>query len=401
MLEIIGSVDPRHGGAIEGLVRQTVVRERRGWHTEIASLDPPDAPWVRDCPVRTFGFGCSTAVGRGLPLRRFGYTPKLVPWLQAHRGDYDIVVVNGLWNYATFAARRSLPSSTPYVVFPHGMLDPWFGRNNPVKHAAKQVLWLVSEGPLLRNAGAVLFTAEDEMTSAQNAFWPYSLHGRVVGFGTADVVGSAAEQIAAFRARLPSLAHRPFLLFLGRLHLKKGCDVLVEAFCRLAGDHPQLDLVMAGPDPGGLRRRLEATAAAAGFAGRIHWPDMLVGDTKWGALRSCTALVLPSHQENFGVVVTEALAAGRPVLISDRVNIWREIKTFDAGFVGRDDVDGTEAVIRRFISLSEDAVAALGEAARRCFLARFEISLAANQICDVLEAVTSSWHAGSANTRGR
>ncbi|MGJ4996986.1 glycosyltransferase [Bradyrhizobium sp. HKCCYLS3077] len=401
ILEIIGSVDPRHGGAIEGLVRQAAVRERRGCHTEIASLDPPDAPWVRDCPVRTFGFGPAAAGGRGAPFRRFGYTPTLVPWLRAHRSQYDVVVVNGLWNYATLAARRSLPLFAPYVVFPHGMLDPWFRRDAPFKHVAKQLLWLASEGPLLRNAAAVLFTAEDEMTSAENAFWPYSVRGQVVGYGTADVVGSAAEQIAAFRARVPRLAGRPFLLFLGRLHLKKGCDILVEAFCRVAADCPEVDLVMAGPDPADLRPRLETAAAAMGLAGRIHWPGMLVGDAKWGALRGCAALTLPSHQENFGVVVTEALAAGRPVLISDRVNIWREVKTFGAGLVGRDDVDGTAAVLRRFLSLSDDAVAGMSEAARNCFVARFDINRAANEICDVLEDVTRSWHAGSAKSLGR
>lgn len=386
ILEIIGSVDPRDGGAIEGLLKQSSVRARRGIETHIASLDDPKAPWVRDCPVKTFGLGCGIRRFRGLPWQRYGYTPRFVPWLRKHVTDYDIVVVNGLWNYSSLASRRVLPASAvPYVVFPHGMLDPWFRSSNPVKHMAKQLLWFVSEGRLLSNARAVMFTTEAEMVRARNAFWPYRMRGRVVGYGTADIEGDAATQKAAFRRAVPALADKPFLLFLGRLHPKKGCDILVEAFARVASAYPEFHLVMAGPDPDGLRATIEPVARTAGIAGRIHWPGMLSGDVKWGALRACKALVLPSHQENFGVVVAEALAAGRPVLISNQVNIWREVEAAGAGIVCTDDIDGTTRMLSGFLPLAADVLERMGQSARTCFLARFEVSIAADTICAVLE----------------
>jgi len=398
ILEIIGSVDPRHGGAIEGLIRQCAVRERRGFETHIASLDQPAAAWVQDCPVRTFACGSGTTNHLDSRTRRYGYTPKLVPWLRDHVNDYDLVVVNGLWNYTSLAARLTLPRSTvPYVVFPHGMLDSWFRVNNPFKHAAKQLLWLAAEGPLLANARSVLFTTADEMARADNAFWPYRVRGRVVGYGTADIEGEPGMQTVAFRRRLPALADRQYLLFLGRLHPKKGCDVLVDAFARVAASHPLIDLVMAGPDPSGFRAVLEAAARAAGIAERIHWPGMLSGDTKWGALRGCQALVLPSHQENFGVVVTEALAAGRPVLISDQVNIWREVQAAGAGIVGPDNIDGTSQMLTSFLSLPDDAIERMGRAARACFLSRFEINIAADAICAAFKDITNSWRSDRAD----
>lgn len=391
ILEIIGSVDPRDGGAIEGLLRQSIARARGGKETHIASLDGPKAPWVLDCPVKTFGLGPMMRNSRGLPWERYGYTPRLTPWLREHVTDYDIVVVNGLWNYASLASRRVLPASAvPYVVFPHGMLDPWFRSSNPVKHMAKQMLWHVSEGPLLANARAVLFTTEAEMARARNAFRPYHVRGRVVGYGTADIEGDPRVQEAAFRSALPALPDKPFLLFLGRIHPKKGCDILVEAFARVASDHPELQLVIAGPDPDGLRATIEPVAQQAGVAERIHWPGMLSGDVKWGALRACKALVLPSHQENFGVVVAEALAAGRPVLLSDQVNIWREVRAAGAGMVCSDDVEGTTRMLIDFLSLTADAVERMGKAARTCFLARFEVGIATDAICAVLEEVRKS-----------
>jgi glycosyltransferase involved in cell wall biosynthesis len=400
ILEIIGSVDPRQGGVIEGVLRQSNLRAGRGLQTDIASLDCSHAPWVRGCPVKTFGLGPCGSDFPGSRWQRYGYSPQLVPWLREHVTDYDMVVVNGLWNYASLASRRVLPRSTvPYVVFPHGMLDPWFRVDRPLKHIAKQALWLISEGPLLANAGAVLFTTEDEMTRAMNAFWPYDARGRVVGYGTADLEGDPASQRAAFRRAVPALANRPFLLFLGRIHRKKGCDLLVEAFARIASAHPALDLVIAGPDLAGLRATIEATGEAAGIAARIHWPGMLSGDIKWGALRDCTALVLPSHQENFGVVVAEALAAGRPVLISDQVNIWREIKAAGAGMISTADVDGTCRMLRDFLALPPQAVERMGEAARLCFLTRFEVRIAADAICATFEDVRKAWLSDRASRR--
>jgi glycosyltransferase involved in cell wall biosynthesis len=400
VLEIIGSVNPRDGGAIEGVLRQSALRASRGRQTHIASLDWEQAPWVISCPVKTFAFGPRRPdIGRS-PWRRYGYTPRLVPWLREHVTDYDMVVVNGLWNYSSLAARRVLPRSTvPYVVFPHGMLDPWFRVGHPLKHTAKQMLWLISEGPLLAHAGAVLFTTEDEMAQAADAFRPYDVRGRVVGYGTADLEGDPAIQRAAFRRAVPALVDRPFLLFLGRIHRKKGCDILVEAFARIAAAHPELDLVIAGPDPDGLRAAIEAAARAAGTAERIHWPGMLSGDVKWGALRDCKALVLPSHQENFGVVVAEALAAGRPVLISDQVNIWRDVKAAGAGIVAADDVEGTSRMLSDFLALPAEAIDRMGEAARACFLRRFEVSVAAEAISAALEDVRKCWPSDCADKR--
>jgi len=292
-----------------------------------------------------------------------------------------------LWNYATVAARWGLVGSeTPYVVFTHGMLDPWFKESYPLKAAAKQAVWLVNEGPLLNNAHRVLFTSEEEKLRSRGAFKPYRVREEVVAYGTADVaVGNEADEVAVFRATLPSLGDRPFLLYLSRIHEKKGCDLLVEAFADVVARESGLDLVIAGPDQTGLKATLQALAASRGIANRIHWPGMLKGTAKWGAFRAAEAFILPSHQENFGIVVAEAMACGRPVLVSDKVNIWREVEADGAGFVEPDTLAGTRDLFARFLSLDENERAVMGAAARACFLRCFEIRNAARNLEAVLE----------------
>ena len=393
VLHVIASVDPRHGGPIEGVLRQA--GQRREGAVTIVSLDAPDEPWVAACPVPTIALGLEgdtwRRLRRRLPWLRYGYTPRLVPWLRHHARHYDLVVVNGLWNYAALGARRALVGSgMPYVVFTHGMLDPWFRRTYPLKHLVKQALWWVSEGPLLAHAGAVLFTSEDERRLAEGVFRPYRLEGRVVGYGTADLTGDAAAQVAAFWACVPALRHRPFLLYLSRIHPKKGCDLLIEAFAAAARAHPELDLVLAGPDQTGWVPALQRRAEALGIGTRVHWPGMLEGDAKWGAFRSCTAFVLPSHQENFGIVVAEAMAAGRPVLITDKVNIWREIEADGAGLVAADDKAGVAALLEEFLAMAPDERDAMGARARASFLARFEIGRAVASMLAAMREVASA-----------
>jgi glycosyltransferase involved in cell wall biosynthesis len=393
VLRIIPSVDPSSGGPIEGLVQQAKVHALSGIVTEVASLDPPEASFVRHCSLRVhpLGAGRTMPVGwkRLLPWVHYGYAPAAVSWLRAHACEYDLVVVEGVWTYAAMIARRVLVGGKlPYVVFTHGMLDPWFRKTYPLKHVAKQLLWWFCEGPLLNNAKAVLFTTEDEMVVSRHEFFPYRVRERVVGFGTADVLGDDKAQNAAFRAALPALGGKRYLLFLSRIHRKKGIDLLIDAFARIAAVHPDLDLVVAGPDHAGLSSELAGRAETLGVAGRIHWPGMLNGDVKWGAFRGAEAFVLPSHQENFGVVVVEAMAAQTPVLITDKVNIWREVKACGGGLVEPDDVDGIVRLLQGFLGLSGEMRSEMRRCARAGFVEYFEINRAAATIAQTMREAT-------------
>jgi glycosyltransferase involved in cell wall biosynthesis len=140
---------------------------------------------------------------------------------------------------------------------------------------------------------------------------------------------------------------------------------------------------MAGPDEIGWRNKLEKMTAKAGMSERVTWTGMLSGDLKWGAFYAADAFILPSHHENFGIAVAEALACGSAVLISDKVNTWKEIESDGAGIVAPDDKAGTEKLLDKWICLSDNEKAAMRDSAKRCFLQRFEIDKATQGLIDI------------------
>lgn len=392
VLHIISGTDPREGGPVECVRTLDAVLRRHGVVQEVLSLDPPGAPCAAGFPCKVHALGRPVEQGRGLFARvqRWArYSPRARRWAVEHCAEYDAVVVNGLWNYSTRIARLALAGGrVPYVVYSHGMLDPWFRRRYPLKHAIKQVLYWFNEGVLLRRANAVLFTCEQERRLARRTFFPYQVNERVVAFGTAAPPPPSPAQDQAFRALLPQLGKRRYLLFLGRIHEKKGCDLLIEAFAGYAARNPGIDLVMAGPDETGWRPALAVRAQALGVADRIHWPGMVTGPAKWGALRGAEAFILPSHQENFGIAVAEALACRCAVLISNQVNIWREISDHGAGLVHDDTLAGTRALLDGWSELSESARETMRERSLDLFRSHFTIEAGALELLGVLREIS-------------
>src|SRR6185437_1538003 len=110
---------------------------------------------------------------------------------------------------------------------------------------------------------------------------------------------------------------------LGRIHPKKGTDILIASFAASLAKNPDWQLVIVGPDQIGWQKELQALAESLGVSNRITWTGALAGSLKWGAFSASELFVIPSHQENFGIVVAEAMSCNLPVVMSNKVNIWR------------------------------------------------------------------------------
>jgi glycosyltransferase involved in cell wall biosynthesis len=387
ILHLTATLDPEAGGPAEGVRQSALALAALGHHVETASLDAPDASFLAAfranfaLPVAALG------PGRG----KFGRTPHAVPWLLEHGPRFDAVIVNGLWQYHGFAAWQALrQAGVRYYVFPHGMLDPWFKRTYPIKHLKKWAYWPWAEYRVLRDAQAVLFTTEEERILARQSFWLYRAREKVVSYGTGKPPGDLARHADAFRAAYPELAGRRIVLFLGRIHPKKGCDLLIRAFADVAHELPETQLVFAGPGGDDVMASLRAVAERSGVADRITWTGMLQGELKWGALSASDVFALPSHQENFGIAVVEAMACALPVLISDKVNIWREVAADGAGFVVPDTLEGTVRNLRRWFALDGGERASMRKKAQAAFLARFTVEAHTRRLLDVLQA--DAWH---------
>jgi glycosyltransferase involved in cell wall biosynthesis len=375
ILHCIHSLNPSIGGPLEFVRQTSLVLAHRGHTVEVISLDAPNDPWPKGFPVAAYAFGR----GQG----GYGFAPQFVPWLQAHHPEYHAVVVHGIWQYNSFGVWRALhKTTTPYFVFPHGMLDPWFKRTYPLKHLKKLCYWPWAEYRVLRDAAAVLFTTEQERLLARESFPLYRCRELVVNFGTAAPEVDGQRVCEEFCHAFPRLRGESFLLFLGRLHEKKGCEELIRALATT----PTARLVMAGPcaDESYLAM-LRRLTSQLGCADRVTFTGMLTGNLKWGALAAAEVFILPSHQENFGIAVVEALACGVPVLISNQVNIWREILADGCGYAEDDNLIGTRRLLERWRDTSSAQRAAMSAAARRSFAQRFEINHAVDSFLQVLE----------------
>jgi glycosyltransferase involved in cell wall biosynthesis len=378
VLNLLATVDPQAGGPTESVRQSGVKMSAMGHRVEVVSLDAPEAACVGEFPLRVHALGPARAGYR--------YAPRLVPWLREHAARFDAVIVNGLWQYHGFGAWQALHgTAVPYYVFPHGMLDPWFKREYPLKHLKKWLYWPWAEYRVLRDARAVLFTAEEERTLARESFWLYRANERVVSFGTETPPAASARLRDAFLASHPELAGKRIVLFLGRIHPKKGCDLLIRAFANAARRAPDAHLVFAGPDSVGWQQALVEEARALQIADRITWAGMLQGDPKWGAFHASDVFALPSHQENFGIAVAEALGCGVPVLISDKVNIWREVEADGAGLVAADTEAGTEANLVRWLTMDPADRERMRAQALATFDARFTIDAMARELVNVLQ----------------
>ena len=378
LLRVIPSINPAHGGPVENIIRSSIAMASLGHENEVASLDNPTDPWIADVPIPHHLTGPS--------MRYYGYTPGLARWVRCHSDEYDAVLIHGVWSYATAGAWRGLSKTRkPYFVFAHGSLDPWARRVQPIKGHLKQIYWTLVLGRILAGARAVLFTTEEERRRARATYQGYSYRERVVAYGTAQVPEDARTQVAAFRNAVPRLGERRYLLLLSRIHPKKGTDLLIRAFARLADQHQDHDLVIAGPDEIGWQTMLQRLGDHLGLKDRIHWPGWLSGEAKWGAFRGAEAFVLPSHQENFGIVVAEAASCGTPNSLTDQVNTWAEVSASGAGLVARDNQKGIEDLLHRFFALSREERQRMTLAARRCFAKHFDITREARDLIDLIE----------------
>jgi glycosyltransferase involved in cell wall biosynthesis len=372
VLHVIFSMSPRDGGPPEGVRQLALNYKAIGDQVEVVTLDDPQSPFLAafEFPVHALG----------PPPISYGISRRLIRWLAANVRRFDLVVINGVWLFPAVAAwRAAIDAGVPYVVFTHGALDIFFKKRYPIKHLKKMVYWPL-QYRILRQAAAVLFTSESERDFALASFWPNRWKSLVIPYGTNKPSGDPVQQCAAFYAKAPQLVGKRFLLFLSRIHEKKGCDLLIEAFATAARQNDEIHLVMAGPDQVGWQAKLEEQAQALGIAERVHWPGMLGGDVKYGAFYAAEAFVLPSHQENFGIAVAEALACGRPVLISDQINIWRDIVQDSVGYVAPDTLEGTRQLLERWLCTPESERQAMAHRALDTFHTRYSLRRSAEAI---------------------
>jgi glycosyltransferase involved in cell wall biosynthesis len=354
ILHVIPSLAARDGGPPRVALGTCRRLRAAGHEATIATTDadghgrhavPRDlAPLREGVPTRYFPRRSGAAIK---------WSPELARWLAGHAGDYDILDVHAVFSHASMAAGRAARrAAIPYVVRPHGSLDPWsLGR----RRWAKRALLASTAGRLLRGAAAIQYTTPEEQELAEAAL-PWLPAGVVVPLALDDDAFDGAGGPERTRERV--------VLVMSRLDPKKGIEPLIRAFhsIKASGSAPGWRLVIAGDGRADYVAALKAQASAGEGADAIEFAGWVEGEARLERLSRSAFLAAPSAQENFGLSVAEAMARSTPVLVTAGVNLAREIAAGGAGWVV-DSVAGVEQVLRAAIADPEER-ARRGRAAR-------------------------------------
>lgn len=377
LLRLIRSLNPEGGGPIDGILQSTPYLSSQGITTTVASLDPPNSHFLSNLPFQS--------IPLGPVLGSYGYHPRLLSKLRSYSSSFDVVIIEGLWTYISLVASRVfLPLHIPYFVYTHGMLDPWFKRAYPFKHFRKSLYWPFAEYNLLREASGVLFTTHAECILARHSFSRYSAREYVVGYGSSACPDPSQINYNIYYNRFPELIGKEIYLFLGRIHPKKGLDLLINAFSQISAHNLNRHLVLAGPVSSGYRRHLDLLTRSVSIESQITWTGHLDGNLKWAAYSTSSLFCLPSHQENFGVSVAEALSASLPVAISTSVNIADLVQASGSGFVRQDTLLGTVDALQSWVDLDTDQRLSMSQRAYSLFLSEFQWSKASDRLARLL-----------------
>jgi glycosyltransferase involved in cell wall biosynthesis len=300
---------------------------------------------------------------------------------------FDIVHVHSLYQFpSTAAALCCRMFAIPYVLRPHGTLDPFLYRRHRPR---KWIYEVLVERRNIGRAAAVHFTTNEEMTLA--ATLGIRFRGVVVQLGVRGHAGSSES----FNSKWPQTRNRKTILFLGRLNFKKGLDLLARAFGELCRERDDVHLFLAGPDNDGYGSKVRDWLAEEGVLDRCTFAGMLTGEDKWDALAGADLFVLPSYSENFGLALGEAMACGLPVVISNRVNIWHEVAEARAGLVVNCEVNELRAAMSALLDDSAEG-RRMGEAGRRLVAERFTWAAVGEKLRELYQQLVASAPGSSA-----
>ena len=318
----------------------------------------------------------------------------LTRWLSKHIADYDLAHIHALFSYATlpaalFAWRRGVP----YVVRPLGTLNRWGMQNR--RRILKRISFLMLERHILRHAALVHYTSEQEHLEASEL----GVEGPfvVIPPGVDLSAFTPLPPPGNFRNQYPELTGRTLILFLSRLDPVKGLDLLLPAFAQARQARPDVALALAGRGASEYEGRLQRWIRELGLQSDVLFTGFLESEQKMAALADCDLFVLPSYSESFGVAVVEAMACGKPVLISDQVAIHREVAQHDAGLVVPCAVDALASALLRLVD-EPDLRDGLGRNGRRLAEERYALESVGEQLRQRYLEVLDRSAAGSQRT---
>lgn len=359
ILLVVHAIAPRYGGLSVMGPELAYELVRQGHEVSIYTTDV-DGPGRLNVPVDR------PVVSNGVSFNYFHawtlpgqYIVSASLWrsLRDRVKTFDIVHSWSVYSFTTTAtAYWCRKRNVPHMVFPHGSIDPFLLRRNSPRKWLYTKLFAERD---YRQASAVLFNTAEEMRLAlewsglkiSDGYTGHVPKRFVVPVGIdsswlQEPDRSAGERI---RNKFPQLKGKRLIVCLGRINFKKGLDLLAQAFAKVAKNRDDLHLVLAGPDSEGYGQKIRGWLAEGGALEKATFTGPLAGEERLAVMQEAEIFALPSYTENFGGVVTEAMASRVPVVISDQVNIWPDVSNAGAGLVVPCNADATADALRTLL----------------------------------------------------
>jgi glycosyltransferase involved in cell wall biosynthesis len=371
VLHVIRDLSPETGGPVSAIRGLTTAQRQLGHDVRVVSTDYGYVGGGHDDTDIVILCRCTVDSWRYAPSMK----KKLTEWIQW----CDVVHIHTIWEHPTLLATRlAWKFSKPYLLRPCGMLDSWSLSQSRLKKGLYLKLFSSS---LFQRGNLLHFTTNAERDKSH---FPDVMDSVVIGNGLSKESFLPRDVAKEFNATFPELTGKKLVLFLGRVDPKKQPDVVIRAFSEIVGMDVQLHLVVAGPYENAYRADLERIAIELGIVDRVMFTGMLSGNVLYGAYRAAFLYVLPSHQENFGISVAEAMAGFCPVIVSEHVDIKDVIADAGAGRVCSSDY---KAVAQEMRYILNDPILArkMGENGRRVAEQFFKWDMIAEKLDKVYE----------------
>ncbi|MCM3544954.1 glycosyltransferase [Priestia megaterium] len=348
ILHIMANLAPRYGGPSQAIVGMTESLSNLSHEVTIFTTNQ-DGDGVLDVstkePIQRNGvtiryFSIQTP-------RFFGTSFPMLRELKREIRKFDIVHIHSLYLFhGAVAAYYCRKYNIPYIVRPHGTLDPFLYKRH---RGRKAILEFLFENKNLNHAAALHYTTEEEWELAKEFI--NNPNGFVVPNGINLENYYSPKSLDEFYDKYPEIKGKKVVLFFSRLNFKKGLDLLIDSFTQVAKQKEDVHLMIVGPDNEGYGAQVKGWIKENNIDNKVTFTGMLTGEEKLQALSVAEMFVLPSYSENFGISVIEAMIMGLPVIISNKVNIYRELLKCDAGEVVN---CNSEELTRSILKLLDD-----------------------------------------------
>ncbi len=365
ILRIVHSLDTVYGGPQNAINDHSIFLNNNGFNVEILTNGKKNKKNSLSNNFKVHYMGNHL-------LGNYGFNYRLFLWLYKNKKNYDYFIIHGLWSFYTLAARILIPNK--YFVFSHGQLDPFFSTEF-FKKLKKKIYWFFIEKRNLLNSKSLLLTTKSEKNIIENTYVnTKGISKTVIKYGLCNNKVNKNEIKKRFLKKNPTFKNKKYFLFLGRFHKKKGCEILLKSFKNLNKKGSDYILLMAG-SKSVEQKKLIYLSNKLGISNKVFWLNFLDGETKLGAILNSKAMVLCSYGENFGVSLVESLRLSKPVITTDKVNIYKSIIKYGAGFISKNNILSFSKNLIKFSNLSNKQLNQLSKNSFKCFDENFNLSV--------------------------